>query len=141
MIYTYALGYIATGISFAVIDSIWLRNMYMKLYQPAIGEVLMKGVRMGPAVTFYLLYIAGIMIFAFAPALASGRWQTALINGALFGFFCYMTYDLTNYSTLKVWSLKVTILDMIWGTVLTGSAAAAGFWMTDKVTGLFGGGA
>jgi uncharacterized membrane protein len=129
------LGYVATGISFAVIDSLWLRNMYMKLYQPEIGEVLMKGVRMGPAVVFYLLYILGIIIFAFLPALKSGQWQTALINGAMFGFFCYMTYDLTNYATLKVWSLKVTILDMIWGTFLTGSAAAAGYWLTTAVTG------
>ncbi len=133
MIAKFILGYIATGISFAVIDSIWLRNMYMKLYQPEIGEVLMKGVRMGPAVTFYLLYIAGIMIFAVSPAFASGKWQTALIQGALFGFFCYMTYDLTNYSTLKVWSLKVTILDMIWGTLLTGLTATAGWWITTNI--------
>ena len=59
------------------------------------------------------------------------------MNGAMFGFFCYMTYDLTNYATLKVWSLKVTILDMIWGTVLTGLAAAAGFWITTSLLGLF----
>lgn len=135
MIVKYCLAYIATGISFAVIDSVWLRNMYMKLYQPEIGEVLMKGVRMGPAVTFYLLYILGIIIFAVAPAFKSGQWQTALLYGAMFGFFCYMTYDLTNYSTLKVWSLKVTILDMIWGTFLTGSAAAAGYWLTTAITG------
>ena len=98
----YLIGYLATGISFAIIDSIWLRNMYMKLYQPEIGEVLMKGMRMPPAVAFYLLYILGIMIFAFTPALATGKWQTALVNGAMFGFLCYMTYDLTNYATLKV---------------------------------------
>ena len=138
MILNYILAYILTGLSFAVIDSIWLRNMYVRLYQDQIGAVLMDGVRMGPAVAFYLLYILGIIIFAFNPALASGKWQTALINGAMFGFFCYMTYDLTNYSTLKVWSLKVTILDMIWGTVLTGSAAAAGYWLTTSITGFFG---
>lgn len=137
MILKYVLGYILTGISFAIIDSIWLRNMYVRLYQDQIGEVLMKGVRMGPAISFYLLYILGIIIFAFTPALASGKWQTALINGAMFGFFCYMTYDLTNYSTLKVWSLKVTILDMIWGTLLTGLAAAAGYWLTTSITGFF----
>ncbi len=134
MILKYVAAYIATGLSFAVIDSIWLRNMYMKLYQPEIGEVLMKGVRMGPAVTFYLLYILGIVIFAFTPALASGRWQTALIYGAMFGFFTYMTYDLTNYSTLRVWSLKVTIFDIIWGTLLTGLSAAAGYWITTAIS-------
>ncbi len=135
MILKYVLGYIATGIAFAIIDSVWLRNMYTRLYQPEIGEVLMKGLRWGPAVAFYLLYILGIIVFAFTPALASGKWQTALVNGALLGFFCYMTYDLTNYATLKVWSLKVTILDMIWGTVLTGLAAAAGYGITTAITG------
>ena len=135
MIAKYIIGYVATGISFAIIDSFWLRTMYTRLYQPEIGAVLMKGMRLGPAVTFYLLYILGIIIFAFTPALKSGQWQTALINGAMFGFFCYMTYDLTNFATLKVWSMKVTILDMIWGTFLTGSAAAAGYWVTTAITG------
>jgi uncharacterized membrane protein len=135
MIAKYITAYIATGIAFAAIDSVWLRNAYARLYQPEIGEMLMKGgFRMGPAIAFYLLYILGIMIFAVGPAFKSGQWQTALIHGALFGFFCYMTYDLTNHATLKIWSLKVTILDMIWGTVLTGSAALAGWWIATLVS-------
>jgi uncharacterized membrane protein len=92
-----------------------------------------SGFRLAPAVAFYLLYILGVMIFAVAPALEAGKWQTALIQGAMFGFFCYMTYDLTNLATLKQWSIKVTILDMIWGTVLTGAAATAGYWATNLV--------
>jgi uncharacterized membrane protein len=133
MLIKYIIGYIATGIAFAVIDSIWLRSMYTRLYVPAIGPLLMGGVRMGPAVAFYLLYILGMMVFAVGPGLASGSWKTALINGALFGFFTYMTYDLTNFATLKIWSLKVTILDIIWGTVLTGLAAAAGTAVTNAL--------
>ena len=133
MIVRTLVAYIATGVAFAMIDSIWLRSMYTRLYQPEIGEMLMRGMRWGPAVAFYLLYIAGMLIFAVNPALASGRWQTALVQGALLGFFCYMTYDLTNYATLKVWSLKVTVLDMIWGTFLTGSAAAVGAFVTAKL--------
>ncbi|MCQ4062165.1 DUF2177 family protein, partial [Klebsiella pneumoniae] len=85
------------------------------------------------AIAFYLLYILGIMIFAVGPALKTGQWQTALLWGALLGFFCYMTYDLTNQATLRVWSLKVTILDMIWGTFLTGSAAAVGAAVTNAI--------
>jgi uncharacterized membrane protein len=135
MIVKYLIAYIATGISFAVIDSFWLRTMYTRLYVPEIGELLMKGLRWGPAISFYLLYILGIMIFAVGPALQSGKWQTALIQGAMFGFFCYMTYDLTNYATLKVWSLKVTILDMIWGTLLTGGAALGGYLITTAFVG------
>jgi uncharacterized membrane protein len=132
----YIIAYIATGISFALIDSVWLRTMYSRLYKPEIGELMMKdGFRLGPAVVFYLLYIFGMMIFAVGPALQSGKWQTAMVWGALFGFFCYMTYDLTNYATLKVWSMKVTVLDIIWGTVLTGSASLAGWWVTTLISG------
>jgi uncharacterized membrane protein len=136
MIAKYALGYVATGVAFALIDSVWLRTMYTRLYQPEIGELLMKGgFRMGPAIMFYLLYILGMMVFAVGPALKDGNWQTALVQGALLGFFCYMTYDLTNYATLKVWSTKVTVLDIIWGTVLTGSASFAGWWATTAILG------
>ena len=135
MIAKTVIAYVSTGIAFALIDSVWLRSMYTRLYQPEIGELLMKGIRWGPAVVFYLLYIAGILIFAVLPALKNGNGQTALVQGALFGFFCYMTYDLTNFATLRVWSMKVTVLDMIWGTVLTGSAAFVGWWVTSRITG------
>lgn len=131
----YALAYLATGIAFAAIDSIWLKTMSTRLYQPEIGELMADKFRLAPAIVFYLLYILGIMIFAVEPALRSGDWKVALVNGAMLGFMAYMTYDLTNYATLKIWSLKVTILDMIWGTVLTGSAAFAGWWVTTAVTG------
>jgi uncharacterized membrane protein len=134
MIMKYAAAYVFTGIAFALIDSVWLRTMYTRLYQPELGEILMRGgFRIGPAVVFYLLYITGMMIFAVVPALTDGRWQTALVQGALLGFFCYATYDLTNQATLKVWSVKVTIFDIIWGTVLTGSASLAGWWVTMRV--------
>lgn len=136
MIAKYIIAYIATGISFALIDSVWLRSMYERLYKPEIGELMYQGgFRLGPAVAFYLLYILGMMIFAVGPALHSGKWQTALVWGALLGFFCYMTYDLTNYATLKVWSTKVTVLDIIWGTVLTGSASLSGWWLTTLIFG------
>ena len=136
MIAKYIVAYIATGVSFALIDSVWLRTMYERLYKPEIGELLYQGgFRIGPAVAFYLFYILGMMIFAVGPALHSGKWQTALLWGALLGFFCYMTYDLTNYATLKVWSTKVTVLDIIWGTVLTGSASLSGWWVTTLIFG------
>ncbi len=136
MIAKYIVAYIATGASFALIDSVWLRTMYERLYKPEIGDLMYEGgFRFGPAVAFYLLYILGMMIFAVGPALHSGKWQTALLWGALLGFFCYMTYDLTNYATLKVWSTKVTVLDIIWGTILTGSVSLAGWWATTLIFG------
>lgn len=134
MLTRYALGYVLTGLSFALIDSIWLRTMYTRLYQPEIGELL-GGLRLGPAIAFYLLYIGGMMWFAVGPALANGRWQTALVQGAVLGFMCYATYDLTNFATLKIWSMKVTLLDILWGTVLTGSASLAGWAATNAILG------
>ncbi len=136
MLIKYFVAYVVTGLAFALIDSVWLRNAYTKLYQPELGDMLMKGgFRLGPAIAFYLLYILGMMIFAVGPAMASGRWQTALIQGALLGFFCYMTYDLTNMATLKQWSMKVVILDIIWGTFLTGSASLVGYFVTNAIFG------
>jgi uncharacterized membrane protein len=134
MLTRYALGYVLTGLSFALIDSIWLRTMYTRLYQPEIGELL-GGLRLGPAIVFYLLYIGGMMWFAVGPALANGRWQTAVVQGAVLGFMCYATYDLTNFATLKIWSMKVTLLDILWGTVLTGSASLAGWAATNAILG------
>lgn len=133
MIGKYATAYVVTGLAFALIDSVWLRAMYARLYQPEIGDLLAKGFRLGPAMTFYLIYIAGILWFAVGPALANGRWQTALLNGTILGCLCYATYDLTNFATLKVWSMKVTILDIFWGIILTGFAAATGAAITNRI--------
>lgn len=123
-------AYIVTAILFGVLDALWLGKMVPAVYRPEIGEMLMKGWRPAPALVFYALYMLGIQIFAVAPALKAGQWQVALLWGAMFGFFCYMTYDLTNYATLKVWSLKVTLLDIAWGTIATGAAAGAAAWLT-----------
>lgn len=127
-------AYVLTGLAFALIDSVWLRTMYSRLYQPELGEIL-GGLRLGPAIGFYLLYIAGMIWFAVGPALANGRWQTALVQGAMLGCLCYATYDLTNFATLKIWSLKVTLLDILWGTLLTGSASLAGWAATQALFG------
>ena len=118
-------AYIATALIFGALDAIWLTKVGPKLYRPEIGELLMDGWRPAPALIFYALYILGIQIFAVQPALAAGRWQVAAQYGALFGFFCYMTYDLTNQATMRVWSTKVTLMDIAWGTVATGIAAGA----------------
>lgn len=122
-------AYIATAIVFGILDALWLRVMVAKVYRPEIGALLMDGWRPAPALIFYALYMLGIQIFAVQPALAAGKWQVAAQWGALFGFFCYMTYDLTNHATMKIWSTKVTLLDIAWGTLATGFAAGAAAWL------------
>ena len=73
------------------------------------------------------------MIFAVKPAVAAGGVPTALMLGAMFGLFCSATYDLTNLATLKNWSLPLSLIDMAWGAVLSGIAAAAGAWVAGRM--------
>lgn len=122
----YLIGYLAAALVMGVLDFLWLRLMVEPVYQPAIGSVLAEKPNMAAAIAFYLVYLVGVTIFAIRPALQSGDWRTGLVYGALFGFFAYATYDLTNMATLKVWSLKITLIDMAWGTLLTATAASAG---------------
>jgi uncharacterized membrane protein len=121
-----ATSYLAAALVMGVLDFLWLRTMVDPLYRPALGAMLAEKPNMPAAIAFYLVYLAGVVIFAIRPALADGDWRTALAKGALFGFFAYATYDLTNLATLKLWSLKVSLLDMAWGTLLTALTAAAG---------------
>jgi uncharacterized membrane protein len=123
----YILSYVATACVFLGIDAIWLSAMGGLLYRPILGDLLLERFKLAPAIAFYAAYVAGIVIFAVAPAIASGRWTTALLQGALFGFCAYATYNLTNLAILKNWSTLVTLVDLCWGTVLTGVSASAGY--------------
>lgn len=127
---TYGIAYIATAFVFLAIDAIWLTIAAQRLYRPLMGDMLVEGFRLAPAALFYLIYIAGIVVFAIVPALASDRWTTATSYGAFLGLFAYATYDLTNQATLKNWPVMVTVVDLCWGTFLTAVAATAGFLIT-----------
>jgi uncharacterized membrane protein len=85
------------------------------------------------AFIFYALFIVGIFIFAILPATEKNSFSHAVIYGALFGFFTYATYDLTNLATLKNWPLTIVFIDIIWGSILTGTVAAAGYWIVKKI--------
>ncbi|MEY4964831.1 MAG: hypothetical protein RL274_414 [Pseudomonadota bacterium] len=121
---SYVIAYVTAALVMGGLDYLWLSNTSGPIYHRALGAVMAENPNMTAAVAFYLIYIVGIMIFAVRPALASGDWRTAAVFGALFGFFAYATYDLTNLATLKVWSLKVSLIDMAWGTFLTGLTAS-----------------
>lgn len=131
---TYGIAYVATGLVFLAIDAIWLTVAAQRLYRPLMGEMLVESFRLAPAMLFYFIYIAGIVVFAIVPALASDRWTTATSYGAFLGLFAYATYDLTNQATLKNWPVMVTIADLCWGTFLTAVAATAGFLITRAFT-------
>ncbi|MBC7768454.1 MAG: DUF2177 family protein [Phycisphaerales bacterium] len=124
---TYAIAWIATAIAFAALDAVWLSQAAPKIYRPLIGEMLADNMRIAPAIAFYLIYVTGIVFFAVAPALERGSLIWALLCGAALGFVAYATYDLSNHATLKVWDVRMTLIDMAWGTFASAVAAGAGF--------------
>lgn len=109
------------------IDMLWLGFFAKDFYRAQIGFLLRTEFNWFAAILFYLLFIGGILFFAVAPALEVGSWQRALLYGALFGFFAYVTYDLTNLATVRDWPMLVTIVDLAWGTFLSAIVATAGY--------------
>lgn len=123
---TIAVAYLVTLVIFSIIDTAWLGTMGDRIYRPLIGSMLANDFRIGPAVVFYAMYAAGLTIFAVLPGFEGGDWKKALLWGGLFGLFAYATYDLTNLATLKSWSVKLVVIDIIWGVcVSAGSSAIA----------------
>lgn len=133
------LAYVSTGAVFLALDFVWLSKTGNMLYRPLIGGLMADSFRVAPAILFYALYIAGTVVLAVMPALASGRFTTALLYGAMLGLVAYGTYDLTNQSILKTWPTVITVADMCWGTVLTAIAATLGFFITRHFLGRPGG--
>jgi uncharacterized membrane protein len=121
-------AYVGTAVAFAAIDFVWLTNMTDRLYRPVIGPIMAAKPDMVAAVAFYAIYIFGIVFLAIAPALKDGAWTRAALNGAVLGFVAYATYDLTNQATLANWSVRLTVIDIAWGTTLTLLAATAGYF-------------
>jgi len=124
----YTLLYLVTLLVMAALDMAWLLGIAHEFYESRIGDML--EFRLVPAVLFYLIYIAGVVVFVSGRA---ARWQAAALYGALFGFVAYGTYDLTNLATLKGWPESVAVVDMAWGTFNTGFSAAVGWLIARKI--------
>jgi uncharacterized membrane protein len=127
----YAAAYVVALLLFAGIDILWLTTMGAALYRSTLGDILLPAVRMPAVIAFYLLYPLGIVLLAVMPALRSGSAGTALIYGALLGLFTYATYDLTNFATLRNWTLKMTVIDVVYGAVVVGVVALLVYLVAD----------
>jgi len=112
--------YLVAFIVFFLIDIVWLTVVARKLYQQELGFLLSDKPNWFAAALFYLVFLAGVVFFVINPALGKDSWKYALFTGMLFGFITYATYDLTNLATIKNWPLKITIIDLIWGTSIGG---------------------
>jgi uncharacterized membrane protein len=124
---TYAVAYGSALLVFGIIDAIWLSTMANVLYRPTLGELLLDNLRWAPALIFYFGFPIGMVHFAVLPAVRADSMAMALGNGALLGLIAYATYDLTNYATLKAWTLQITLADIAYGTFTVGVASAAAY--------------
>ncbi|MBK6705835.1 MAG: DUF2177 family protein [Caulobacteraceae bacterium] len=129
---TYIIAWIAAAVAFLGLDAVWLSNMSSRVYKPVMGEMMRPSPDLGAAGAFYVIYVSAIVFFAVAPGLEKASLSKALINGALLGFVAYATYDLTNQSTLKFWELRLTLVDMAWGTFATAAAAGIAYAVSSR---------
>lgn len=112
--------YLITLITFLGIDSFWLGLVAPKFYRSQIGHLMADEANFWVAGIFYLLFIYGMVYFVIEPAIQNKDMTQNVMRGALFGLISYATYDLTNFATLRDWTLLVTVVDMAWGTILCG---------------------
>jgi uncharacterized membrane protein len=126
--------YLATLIVLIPIDFLFLGTVAKSFFSSQVGDMLGE-IRLAPAILFYLLYVAGILIFVSGST--SATWQSTLLYGALFGFFCYATFELTSLSLLKHWTWPVVMVDVSWGTFVTAVSSMLGLlianWIGSKV--------
>lgn len=120
-------AYASALIIFAAVDIAWIMAVAEPMFRAALGQSLVAEVRLAPAILFYLMYPAGLVMFAVAPALRSESVGHALAAGAMLGAFAYGTYDLTNFATLRDWTLSITVLDIAYGAVVTALVSTASF--------------
>ena len=128
----YKLYAIALPVFFAI-DMAWLGLIAKNLYAKQIGGLLKENVNWVAAIVFYLIFIAGLVLFVILPAVEKGSWSHAMLYGALFGLVCYATYDLTNLAVAKDWPIFITIVDLIWGAVLATSVSTITYYIAKKL--------
>lgn len=121
--------YFVALVVFFAIDILWLGFIAKDLYRENLGHMMAPKTNWAAAIIFYAIFIGGLVFFAINPALQKDSWSYALLVGALFGFMCYATYDMTNLATLKDWPLKIVVIDIIWGTVLNGLTSVGSFFI------------
>jgi uncharacterized membrane protein len=120
------VAWAVTFVVLLVIDMVWLGVVAKGMYQEAMGDLMSPNPRLAFAAVFYLAYPIGLLVFAIVPGLDQQGVLRAALLGALFGLFCYATYDLTNLAVIRDWPLALSFIDIAWGALVSGVAAAAG---------------
>lgn len=123
------IAYVATLLTFLLLDGLWLGVLMAPTYRELLGSLMLEKPLLVPAAVFYCLYVFGCVVFVVLPSLT---WQRAARMGALLGLVAYGTYDLTNWATLRGWSAQVSLMDWAWGTFATALACTVGFWVARR---------
>ncbi|MBV1706438.1 MAG: DUF2177 family protein [Hyphomicrobiales bacterium] len=128
------IAFLCVFIAFPAIDLVWLGYIAHDIYRSRLGALIAPKPVLWAAIVFYAIYALGAVWFAVLPAVNAHNWRLALTQGAALGFVAYATYDLTNYATLRHWSLSLSLIDLAWGTVLTALVAVIAYGVTAALT-------
>lgn len=125
--------YLIALITFFAIDLVWLGLVARNFYAKYLGYLMKTDVNWIAGLSFYFLFVAGLVFFVISPALEKHALMTAILTGAFFGLIAYATYDLTNLATIKDWPILITIIDMVWGMILAGMVSGISYWIVTKL--------
>jgi uncharacterized membrane protein len=120
-------------VSFVAVDMLWLLVIAKKIYQDEMGNLMASEPNLVAGFAFYVLYAIGVCVFVIMPALSKQSWFDAVLYGAMFGFFCYMTYNLTNLSVVRDFPMRLVFIDMAWGTLVTAVVSGFMYWVGNKL--------
>jgi uncharacterized membrane protein len=126
--------YFSFLISLVVVDMVWLLVIAKNLYRDSMGDLMADEPKLAAGLAFYVLYAVGVCIFVIVPALTKQSWFDAILYGALFGFFCYMTYDLTNLAVVRNFPEQLAFIDMAWGSFVTAALSGFTYWVVNKIS-------
>lgn len=124
----YAASFGVIALIMTALDALWIGVIAKSLYHQGIGHLMAQSPRLGAAALFYAVYALGLLMFVVSPTSEASNWHMSLMRGALFGFFAYATYDLTNLATLKDWPIGLSVLDIAWGSGASAAAAVGGYF-------------
>lgn len=124
--------YFSFLISLIVVDMIWLLGIAKAMYQDEMGDLMASEPKLLAGLAFYVLYAMGVCIFVIVPALTKQSWFDAILYGALFGFFCYMTYDLTSLAVVRNFPMRLAFIDMAWGSFVTAVLSGFVYWVANN---------
>ena len=130
----YVWIYLSFLISLVAIDLVWLLGIAKALYRDEMGDLMASEPKLIVGLGFYLFFTLGACIFVIAPALTKQSWTQAMQYGALFGFFCYMTYDLTNLAVIRNFPMRLALIDIAWGSLVTAVSAGIAYWVGERLS-------